>query len=67
MFTIEISYNFLYVWICMELYEKKFTIYDNCMLSIFGQPGKNKGSLLVAESAYKAQNAQFGLVMPKSA
>ena len=51
----------------MELYEKNFTIYDNCMLSIFGQPGKNKGSLLVAESAYKAQNAQFGLVMPKSA
>ena len=38
MFIIEISYNFLYVWNCMELYEKKFIIYDNCMLSIFGQP-----------------------------
>ena len=24
---------------------------------------KNKGSVLVAESAYNAQNAQFGLVM----
>ena len=24
---------------------------------------KNKGSVLVAESAYKVQNAQFGLVM----
>ena len=26
---------------------------------------KNKGSILVAESAYNAQNAQFGLVMKK--
>ena len=27
---------------------------------------KNKGSVLVAESAYNVQNAQFGLVMKKS-
>ena len=27
---------------------------------------KNKGSVLVAESAYNAQNAQFGLVMKKT-
>ena len=27
---------------------------------------KNKGSVLVAESAYNAQNAQFGLVMMKN-
>ena len=39
MFTIEFSYNFLYVWNCTELYEKKFPIYENCMISIFGQPG----------------------------
>ena len=24
----------------MELYEKKFPIYENCMISIFGQPGQ---------------------------
>ena len=23
----------------MELYEKKFLIYENCMISFFGQPG----------------------------
>ena len=23
----------------MKLYEKKFPIYENCMISIFGQPG----------------------------
>ena len=27
---------------------------------------KNKGSVLVAESAYNAQNAQFGLIMEKN-
>ena len=43
MFVIEILYNFLYVWICMELYEKKFPIYENCMTSIFGQPGIDCG------------------------
>ena len=39
MFIIEFSYNFLYVWSCMKLYEKKFPIYENCMINIFGQPG----------------------------
>ena len=39
MFIIEFSYNFLYVWNCMKLYEKKLPIYENCMISIFGQPG----------------------------
>ena len=29
MFIIEISYNFLYVWKCMEMYDKKFPIYEN--------------------------------------
>ena len=38
-FIIEISYNFLYIWNCMEMYDKKFPIYENCMISIFGQPG----------------------------
>ena len=35
---IEFSYNFLDVWNCMKLYEKKLPIYENCMISIFGQP-----------------------------
>ena len=39
MLIIEFSYNFLYVWNCMKLYEKKFPIYENCLISIFGQPG----------------------------
>ena len=39
MFIIEISYNVLYVWHCMELYEKKFFINGNCMIRSFGQPG----------------------------
>ena len=38
LFIIEFSYNFVYVWNCMELYEKKFPIYENCMISIFSQP-----------------------------
>ena len=40
MVIIEFSYNFLYVWNCMELYDKKFLIYGNCMIRSFGQPGK---------------------------
>ena len=36
---IEFSYNFLYVWNCMKLYDKKFLIYGNCMIRSFGQPG----------------------------
>ena len=24
----------------MKLYKKKFPIYENCMISIFGQPGR---------------------------
>ena len=40
MLIIEFSYNFLYVWNCMKLYDKKFLIYGNCMIRSFGQPGK---------------------------
>ena len=40
MLIIEFSYNFLYVWNCMKLYDKKFLIYENCMIRSFGQPGK---------------------------
>ena len=36
---IEFLFNFLYVWNCMKLYEKKFPIFENCIISIFGQPG----------------------------
>ena len=39
MLIIEFSYNFLYVWNCMKLYDKKFLIYGNCMIRSFGQPG----------------------------
>ena len=39
MLIIEFSYNFLYVWNCMKLHDKKFLIYGNCMTRSFGQPG----------------------------
>ena len=39
MLIIEFSYNFLYVWNCMKLYDKKFLIYGNCMIRSFCQPG----------------------------
>ena len=39
MLIIEFSYNFLYVWNCMKLYDKKFFINGNCMIRSFGQPG----------------------------
>ena len=39
MLIIEFSYQLLYVWNCMKLYEKKFPIHEKCMISIFGQPG----------------------------
>ena len=42
MLIIEFSYNFLYVWNCMKLYDKKFLIYGNCMIRSFGQPGMFK-------------------------
>ena len=41
MFIIEFSYNFLYVWNCMKLYDKKFLIYGNYMIRSFVQPGLN--------------------------
>ena len=40
MLIIEFSYNFLYVWNCMKLYDKKFLIYGNYMIRSFGQPGQ---------------------------
>ena len=39
MLIIEISFNFLYVWNCMEMCDKKFLIYGNCMIRSFCQPG----------------------------
>ena len=51
MFIIEFSYNFLYVWNCMKLYDKKFLIYENCMIRSFGQPGiREKGQSSVKKS-----------------
>ena len=38
MFIIEILYNFLYVWHCMEVFDKKFFINGKCMIRSFGQP-----------------------------
>ena len=46
LFIIEISYKFLYVWICIELYDNKFLNYRKCMIRIFGQPGDFCGPLL---------------------
>ena len=45
MLIIEFSYNFLYVWNCMKLYDKKFLIYGNCMIRSFDQPGISDYSL----------------------
>ena len=47
MLIIEFSYNFLYVWNCMKLYDKKFLIYGNCMIRSFGQPGKRGEASLI--------------------
>ena len=33
-------YHSLYVRNCMELHENKFLIHENCLISIFGQPGR---------------------------
>ena len=40
MLIIEYSYNFLYVYSCMKLYDKKFLIYGKFMIRSFGQPGE---------------------------
>ena len=46
MLIVEFSYNFLYVWnYCTKLYDKHVRTYDNCMKSIFGQPGYAKKTL----------------------
>ena len=50
MFIIEISYNVLYVWHCMELYDKKFFIYGNCMIRSFGHPGYSPLKCCVSEA-----------------
>ena len=39
MFIKEISYTFLYIWHCIEMYDKKFFINGNCMIRISSQPG----------------------------
>ena len=31
--------DFIQFSVRMELYDKKFPIYENCMISVFGQPG----------------------------
>ena len=60
MFIIEISYNVLYVWHCMELYDKKFLIYGNCMIRNFGHPGK-----LICHNLFviRSENYPFVLYM----
>ena len=54
----EFSYNFLYVWNCMKLYEKKFLIYGNCMIRSFGQPG-DTNNLFLREFHKLFQNPPF--------
>ena len=49
MFIIEISYNVLYVWHCMELYDKNICINGNCMIRSFGQHGCIKNSWHTSE------------------
>ena len=66
MFIIEISYNVLYVWHCMELYDKKFFINGNCMIRSFGQPGwffvfnPSNSNFLEAEVSYGVVSALQG-------
>ena len=50
MLIIEFSYNFLYVWNCMKLYDKKFLIYGNCMIRSFGQPGKFESEIVIVSN-----------------
>ena len=38
----------------MKLYEKKFPIYENCMISIFGQPGNILKNFFKVENFFKA-------------
>ena len=68
MFIIEISYNFLYVWNCMELYDKKFLIYGNCMIRSFGQPGdvfwrESADALLSRITSLANQRIPFGTLL----
>ena len=53
MFIIEISYNVLYVWHCMELYDEKFLIYGNCMIRSFGHPGKLVSRYFIEQNGNK--------------
>ena len=56
MLIIEFSYNFLYVWNCMKLYDKKLLIYGNCMIRSFGQPGNPvvKTEVFLVEPSFTA-------------
>ena len=64
MFIIEISYNFLYVWNCMELFDKKLPIYDNCMTSVSGQPGccRQISHLVTSRPTSRDKLEQQGLI-----
>ena len=65
MFIIEISYNFLYVWNCMELYDKKFLIYGNCMIRSFGQPGQSVFSTMYISEQIHVILYQYRDILPK--
>ena len=64
MFIIEISYNVLYVWHCMELYDKKFFINGNCMIRSFGQPGHVALKVLSASFSLSYLECGGSLITP---
>ena len=64
MLIIEFSYNFLYVWNCMKLYDNKFLIYGNCMIRSFGQPGKKKQFYLWLVTLIHGRLTLFNWLVP---
>ena len=61
MFIIEISYNVLYVWHCMELYDKKFFVNGNCMIRSFGQLGYTVQKVIYGRSYRKVNRYRMEL------
>ena len=48
--------DFIQFTVRMELYEKKFPIYENCMMSNFGQPGHSHTPYKVPSDRFRFSN-----------
>ena len=66
MLVIDFSYNFLYVWNCMKLYDKKFLIYGNCMIRSFGQPAISWRGGQCGEGVNREGKRWFGVTVQPS-